>query len=575
MIDLTISLLPVLGSLFPGFVGLGFVCLLLLGGLAHSNSDYWGTLRQIWRPLAFFYILSIVIIQFGLDALAWADILRSNVFERALGWCGFRLHWVRAGALKYIDDGVLFGAACIFATKVSSLTLRSSGASRASDEFKGKGFARNQWLLFVTLAGSCWQLSGVSMMYIFFLLYWAVKMPSKNHVRSSLERLRYVLAGNVLIEYVLVFGEHFGVQGAVASENILFGIFGVSQLHNLELASPWSCIVASMHVIVLCAAFVFCSWAIAGVPQDSTLLGDVDDDITAPLLLSDEHSGGSRSNSHGMQSELKKCRVHLLAGCSLLVCGLGTPSLFGVVCVLLGVSLYNVSISRGCESNRLRSFAVSFASLWLLIAYGFTLLAHIGFTIKAGFWLKFTIGNAEDLQLWQWICLALPLLAEYGAGLLSHRNIPAEDAFSVPASMVFIPSILLSLSLFISGALGHDVIHVLLLLSCFGILGRGSIRVGIAMEEIFSVSRDLVRWIDSYLNLLVVLLYTVFMIQSDYILDLVSKYEMEPLLDLLGLWTPAYARTVLQQMIPVVVTVRYSGVFHITDEKYLRQYCIL
>jgi hypothetical protein len=52
------------------------------------------------------------------------------------------------------------------------------------------------------------------------------------------------------------------------------------------------------------------------------------------------------------------------------------------------------------------------------------------------------------------------------------------------------------------------------------------------------------------------------MIQSDYILALVSKYEMDPLLDLLGLWTPAYARTVLQQMIPVVVTVRYILVFH-------------
>eukprot|EP00889_Picochlorum_renovo_P007439 jgi/Picre1/34469/NNA_001937.t1 len=386
----------------------------------------------------------------------------------------------------------------MFTAKVSQ---ESPGASRASDEFKGKGFARNQWLLFVTLAGSCWQLSGMSMMYIFFLLYWAVKMPSKNHVRSSLERLRYVLAGNVLIEYVLVFGEHFGVQGVVSEK----------------------------------FSFVFCSWAIAGVPQDSTLLGD---------------------------SELKQCRVHLLAGCSLLVCGLSTPSLFGVVCVLLGVSLYNVSISRGCESNRLRSFAVSFASLWLLIAYGFTLLAHIGFTIKAGFRLKFTIGNAENLQLWQWICLALPLLAEYGAGLLSDYNIPAEEAFSVPASMVFIPSILLSSSLFISGTLGHDVIHFLLLLSCFGILGKGSIRAGIAVGEIFSVSRDLVSWIDSYLNLLVVLLYTVFMIQSDYILDLVSKYEMEPLLDLLGLWTPAYARTVLQQMIPVVVTVRYILVFH-------------
>eukprot|EP00889_Picochlorum_renovo_P008985 jgi/Picre1/36015/NNA_003472.t1 len=475
MVDLTISLLPVLGSLFPGFVGLGFVCLLLLGGLTHSN------------------------IQFGLDALAWVDVLRSSVLERALGWCGFRLHWVSAGALKYVDDGVLLGVACMFSAKVSQ---ESPGASRASDEFKGKGFARNQWLLFVTLAGSCWQLSGMSMMYIFFLLYWAVKMPSKNHVRSSLERLRYVLAGNVLIEYVLVFGEHFGVQGVCQRR----------------------------------FSFVFCSWAIAGVPQDSTLLGDVDDDITAPLLLSDECVGGSRSNDHGMQSELKQCRVHLLAGCSLLVCGLSTPSLFGVVCVLLGVSLYNVSISRGCESNRLRSFAVSFASL-----------------------LKFTIGNAENLQLWQWICLALPLLAEYGAGLLSDYNIPAEEAFSVPASMVFIPSILLSSSLFISGTLGHDVIHFLLLLSCFGILGKGSIRAGIAVGEIFSVSRDLVSWIDSYLNLLVVLLYTVFMIQSDYILDLVSKYEMEPLLDLLGLWTPAYARTVLQQMIPVVVTVKIYG----------------
>lgn len=563
MIELTLPLLPVLGSLFPGFVGLGFVCLLLLGGLAHSNSDYCGTLRQVWIPLAFFYVLCIAIVQCGLDALAWIDILRSSVLERALGWCGFRLHWVRGGALKYVDNGVLVGAACIFGSKISSLSQSSSRGRRASDAFRGKHFDRNQWLLFVTLAVSCWQLSGMSMMYIFFLLYWKVKIPSKNHaaMRSSLEGLRYALAGNVLVEYVLVFGEHFAVQGFV-SEKILFAIFGVSRLHDLGQASPWSCIVASLHVIVLCAAFVFCSRAIEGVPQSSALLGDSESDIMDPLLFSEENLDGSRTTGQALECELKQSQVHLLAGCSLLVCGLGTPSLFGVVCASLGISLYNTSISKGRERKRLRRFAISFASLWLLISYGFTLVAHIGFTVKAEYWLKFVVGNVDNLQIWQWLCLALPLLSEYGVGLLSFCSISSEEAFSAHASMVFVPSILLSFSLFISGTLGHDILHFSLLLYCFGNLGGRSIRVGIGMQEIFSVSRDLVCWIDSYLNLLVVLLYTVFMIQSEYLLDLMSKYKMEPLLHLIGLWTPENARSVLQQMILVFVTVRCSILFY-------------